>query len=100
MEQQRLLRSALVAGQRFLVQPGLVRGATPPGAPAARSRSSSSLSSHRRKAGAQPEPAELFAQQEEPVPWAGDQEDDEEDDKDENDDDDDGQDTWAFEQDE
>lgn len=100
MEQQRLLRSALVAGQRFHVQPGLVRGATPPGAPGARSRSSPSLSSHRRKAGAQPEPAELFAQQEEePVPWAGDQEDDEDDDNDDENNDD-GQDTWAFEQDE
>lgn len=75
------------------------------GAPAARSRCSPSLSSHRRKAGAQPEPAELFAQQEEkPVPWAGDQEDDK-DDKDNNDDDDDindddGQDTCDFEVDE
>lgn len=75
-------------------------GATPPGAPGARSRSSPSLSSHRRKAGAQPEPAELFAQQEEePVPWAGDQEDDEDDDNDDENNDD-GQDTWAFEQDE
>lgn len=71
----------------------------------ARSRCSPSLSSHRRKPGAQPEPAELFAQQEEePVSWAGDQEDDDEDadadDDDDDDDDDDGQDTWAFEADE
>ncbi|XP_034365930.2 protein FAM217A isoform X2 [Arvicanthis niloticus] len=53
-----------------------------------------------KKAGAQPEPAELFAQQEEePVPWAGDQEDNEDDDNDDENNDD-GQDTWAFEQDE
>lgn len=88
--------SALVARQRLLLQPGSVRGATPPGAPAACSRCSPSLSSHRRKAGVQPEPAELFAQQEEePVPWAGDQEDNDNDEED-----DDGQDTWAFEADE
>lgn len=95
MERQPL--SALVARRRILLRPGLVPGATPPGAPAARSRCSPSWSSHRRKAGAQPEPAELFAQQEEePEPWAGDQEDYDDDD----DDDDDGQDTWAFEEDE
>lgn len=81
-----------------------VRGATPPGAPAAGSRCSPSLSSHHRKAGVQPEPTELFAQQEEePVPWAGDQEDDDKDDNnndEDDDDDDDGQDTWDFEADE
>lgn len=56
---------------------------------------SSTSPSTTRKAGAQPEPAELFAQQEEePEPWAGDQEDYDDDD------DDDGQDTWAFEEDE
>ncbi|XP_031215064.1 protein FAM217A isoform X5 [Mastomys coucha] len=67
---------------------------------------SSTSSSTTTKAGAQPEPAELFAQQEEePVPWAGDQEDNKDEDNDNNDDDDDnndddGQDTWDFEVDE
>ncbi|XP_006516848.1 protein FAM217A isoform X4 [Mus musculus] len=69
-----------------------------------REDSSSTGPSTTTKAGVQPEPTELFAQQEEePVPWAGDQEDDDKDDNnndEDDDDDDDGQDTWDFEADE
>lgn len=62
-------------------------GATPPGAPAARSRLS--LSSRRRKAEAQPAPAELLTQhEEEPAPRTEGKEEDA------------GQDTWVFEADE
>ncbi|XP_021036065.1 protein FAM217A isoform X1 [Mus caroli] len=62
-----------------------------------REDSSSTGPSTTMKAGVQPEPTELFAQQEEePVPWAGDQEDD----KDDNNNDEDDDDTWAFEADE
>uniref|UniRef100_A0A8C6GBJ5 Family with sequence similarity 217, member A n=1 Tax=Mus spicilegus TaxID=10103 RepID=A0A8C6GBJ5_MUSSI len=67
-----------------------------------REDSSSTGPSTTTKAGVQPEPTELFAQQEEePVPWAGDQEDDDKDDNNNDEDNnDDGQDTWDFEADE
>lgn len=79
------LRSSCWATHPLAARPG--PGATPPGAPAARSRLS--LSSRRRKAEAQPAPAELLAQhEEEPATRAGGEEEDA------------GQDTWVFEADE